>query len=159
MVNVSRIWLISLATLIFIADGVLFFQSHNANQVKASGVGTHPVVAHQILPQMTSNPSPELVEKIKTVQLSGWFYPKSQKVESNAQELQLTSLDDPQAITEWYKDKIVSQGFPDKSFINTANNGNTVNQLVGNDGNRQVAVSIKRQSNSDQTIISVTVSF
>jgi|SRR3989344_7671342 len=69
--------------------------------------------------------------------------------------LELSSSDDPDKITDWYKEKIRSLGLSSKSFVTTKSNDNVENKLVGSNGDLEIAVEIKKAAGSSIAVIKV----
>ena len=61
-------------------------------------------------PTPTSIPSPQR-------DMSSFIYPGSIILSQSGNEMTLQSTDDPQTITNWYKEKITSLGMNAKSFV------------------------------------------
>ena len=79
---------------------------------------------------------------------AGYIYPNSNVSQNLGSLLKLTSADNVDAITNWYKEKIKAQGMNVTSFVVTKTNNNVFNKLVGADGKRQVRVEIKKEANA-----------
>lgn len=83
---------------------------------------------------------------------SDFTYPGSQKTGNN----EYTSIEDPDAITNWYKDKIKSMGFSTKSFVTTKTNNNVNNVLSATNGSIEIKVVITKMSGDTTTHIKIT---
>jgi len=90
--------------------------------------------------------------------ISSFAYPGSIILSKSEKEMTLQSLDDPQAITNWYKEKIISAGVNAKSFVTTNTNGNVLNKLVGAKSGFKISVEISKKNNEGKTEISVIYS-
>ncbi len=104
------------------------------------------------LPKSTLSPSapnPEI-----TV-INEYLYPGSVIVNSDGGSMKLTSSDDPDMITQWYKEKIKSAGMNVNSFVTTKTNDNVLNKLSGADGKTEIKIEIKKQVNDSKVEISV----
>ena len=97
--------------------------------------------------------TPKPAPTSQSTQDIGLQYPGSNKTSSNT----YTSSDDPQKITDWYKDKIKSLGANSKSFVQTNTNGNVLNKLVGAKSGLTISVEIKKAAGDGQTVITVTL--
>lgn len=97
----------------------------------------------------TAVPAPQI-----NISLENFRYLNSKQIKDDG-ELVLESNDDPQAITGWYKEKIVNSGLNTTSFIQTNTNGQILNKLVGAGGGIQVRVEISKEANRPQTTIKV----
>lgn len=80
-------------------------------------------------------------------------YPNSSKQEDN----KFQTGDHPDAVTNWYKEKINQMKMSSKSFVTTKTNEKVLNKLVAADGNKEIKVTISREENSSNTIIEITV--
>lgn len=96
----------------------------------------------EVKPTQTSNSSQSITD---------WQYPGSSGSEGS-----YTSPDDPNVITNWYKQKIQSSGMNTTSFVTNNVNGNVNSQLVGSNGNSQIKISITRNNNDTATSIAVS---
>ncbi len=102
----------------------------------------------------TPTPTPA----VQSQTISGDFvYPGSTKISGDNNNLILSSTQDPNTITNWYKDKITSSGANAKSFVTTNTNGNALNKLVGAGSSFRISVEISRQSGDTTTKISVSL--
>lgn len=86
----------------------------------------------------------------------GLRYPNAVYIRSEADASVYQSGDDPDAITDWYKEKIESLGMTAKSFVKTRTNDNVLNKLVGADGEREIRVEISKPADSVTTTIKLT---
>lgn len=83
---------------------------------------------------------------------SNFTYPGAQTTGNG----EYTSGDDPDVITNWYKDKIKDMGFNTKSFVTTKTNDNVNNVLAAANGYKQIKVTIARASGESTTQIKIT---
>ncbi|MCL5019189.1 MAG: hypothetical protein M1426_01760 [Patescibacteria group bacterium] len=121
----------------------------NADSVNSSTT----TISHNIsLPQPTGTPSPS-TRPLSQYNSEDFYYPNSQKIAGDG--LALISLDNPQVITNWYKNKINSLRFVTTSFIQTNTNGNVLNSLVGAKGEEEVRVEISKDSNKADVTIKI----
>lgn len=74
-------------------------------------------------------------------------YPNSVILENNT-GLVLESNDDPDLITNWYKEKIREMDLSAKSFVQTRANDVVLNKLAGAGNNREITVEISKNGNS-----------
>jgi len=77
-------------------------------------------------------------------------------LESSSASSVFESNDDPDLITNWYKEKIKSLGMNSKSFVQTKTNGNVLNKLVGARGDKEIRVGIVKKN--DESVTKITVS-
>lgn len=85
---------------------------------------------------------------------SSYIYPGSTVIFSTEVSYELRSGDDPNTITNWYKEKINSQDFGVKSHVSTKTNGNVLNKISAR-GITKIDIEIKKENNSSNTFISV----
>jgi hypothetical protein len=85
-----------------------------------------------------ADPSPA-VSNNSTVQ-----YPNSVRIDNNV----FTSTDDPDIITNWYKEKIQNMNMNVRNFVSTKTNGNVLNKLEGADGQSEIKIEITKPSDS-----------
>lgn len=82
-------------------------------------------------------------------------YPGAEVVRLTADSYQLKSFDDVQVVTDWYKAKINDLQMTVKTFIQTNSNGQISNQLLGSNYEKQVKVTINK--NSPAVVITVVI--
>lgn len=82
-------------------------------------------------------------------------YPDAKSISFDSSRLIFESSDDPQTITDWYKNKIESKGFSRKSFSQTKVNNNVYNILSASDGKREITIEIKKESSDPKTKITI----
>lgn len=100
----------------------------------------------------TFTPIPTQTSQNQTApDLQNFVYPGSQKINGTIYE----HSDNPQTITDWYKNKIRDFGMNAKSFVQTNTNGNVLNKLVGSNGQLTITVEIENK-NSQKTKITLT---
>lgn len=106
-------------------------------------------------PSPKPTPSPTAKPKDSQVILSEFYYPNASQISGDNKSLNLQSGDNPDSITNWYKDKIRSLGMNAKSFVTTKTNDNVLNKLAGAGGGKEIKVEISKKSNETLTKISV----
>jgi hypothetical protein len=100
--------------------------------------------------------APTSTPTVKTVfSMDAFLFPGAKVVNINSVEARLTSSENPDAITEWYKQKIISFGMNVKSFVTTKANDNVVNKLAGADGSREVNIEITKAVSDSEAKITV----
>lgn len=124
-----------------------------------------PTPSPQPTPSQNSSNKPQVTIKqetkdnsptSQTFNLSDFKYPNSSPVGNLENGIKLESSDNPNAITDWYQEKIRSLEFKSKSFVQTKTNGNVLNKLVAASGNKEVRVEIEKSADSSK--VSITVS-
>lgn len=90
--------------------------------------------------------------------LSSYKYPNSTILGQSASTFEQESPDDPEKITDWYKEKIKSDGMNIKTFVTTTTNGNVYNELVGAGLGGEIRVVIEKSRGEDITDIVVNAS-
>src|SRR4030066_576550 len=104
----------------------------------------------------TSTPIPIVTSQAS---ISDYHYPNSQLVSSSENSLMLSSSEDPETITNWYKEKIKSEGMNVKTFVSTKTNNNVLNKLVGSNGKKEVSVEIKKPVGESVTSITINIKY
>lgn len=89
-----------------------------------------------------------------TLQL--FVYPNSRVIASTDTSRSLESSDGPDAITSWYKEKIMERGMTSRSFVQTKTNGNVLNALVATGNGQKISITIK--SRQPLSTVSIDVS-
>ena len=84
-------------------------------------------------------------------------YPNSVQIKSENNVITYESSDNPDVITNWYKDKIKSLKLNAKSFVTTKTNGNVLNKLVGADGQKEIRVEISKKDSESKVNIIVII--
>jgi len=113
-------------------------------------------------PQVTQTPRPtEKTEVVVPTQEptalpvvdNSYVYPNSFNYSKNGNRISLQTSDNPQVVTDWYKDKISSLGFSTQSFVQTNANNNILNKLVAANGEKEIRVEISKDSGNQITEI------
>ena len=105
----------------------------------------------------TSIPSTSTPIPSSQINMSSFVYPGSIILNQSGDEMTLQSTDDPQAITNWYKEKITGMGMNAKSFVQTNTNGNVLNKLIGAKAGFKVKIQIEKNSSGNITAIKVSL--
>lgn len=122
------------------------------------------------IPTITPSPTVPIITKIPTSPLnivsptpqqaiknaSNLFYPNAHEISSDNGMSTLESSDDPDTITNWYKDLIKNMGMNTKSFVQTKTNGNILNKLVGSNATANISVEISKSSADKETKIIIS---
>lgn len=104
-----------------------------------------------------SIPNPTQSSSNSDQDLSSYRYPNSSVKEESGSRLSMESSNDPNTITNWYKDKITSLGMNAKSFVQTNTNGNVLNKLVAAKSGFKISVEVSKKSNEEKVEISVSL--
>lgn len=88
---------------------------------------------------------------------SEFQYPNSTIIFQSGNSLTLESNNDPNTITNWYKEKIRAMGMNATAFSQTSVNGNISNKLAGAGSGRKIDVSITKSVNQSKTTIQLTL--
>lgn len=108
-------------------------------------------------PTVALTPIPSSVPSPARPNTNSFIYPGSMKVSGEENNLVLQSSDDPQTITNWYKEKITNMSMSAKSFVQTSTNGNVLNKLAGANSSIKINVEISKKSNEGIVKISVSL--
>jgi len=112
------------------------------------------------IPTATSSPAPTNSPTSLPSPLIGtsaFIYPGARIIASSDSSATLESTENPDKITDWYKEKIKSWGGNVTSFVVTKTNDNVLNKLVGSNGKGEVKVEIKKDSGS--SVVKIIVGF
>ena len=112
------------------------------------------------VPTATATPTPVRKQDSSGVispSLSDFLYPGAKILTISQTSASLESSEDPDKITDWYKDKIVGLGMNVKSFVNTKANDRVLNKLAGANATRQINVEISKDSGTSLVKISVSL--
>lgn len=132
--------------------------------VLSAEASPEPVASSSATPEASLPPSPSDSPQLSSPapspqapssDLDSYRYPSSTIVSSSSDTLMLESQDSSDTVTDWYQDKIQSQGLNTKSFVKTKTNGQVLNKLVAAGGSTKIEVEITQAS--DQSIVSIRV--
>ena len=110
---------------------------------------TTPIKSSPTLSQAPANSTP--LESI-----NNFIYPNSSNITGDENLLSMESLDQPQIITDWYKEKIKAMGMKATTFVQTTTNGNVLNKLAGANNSFGIVVEIKKGKDDTKTSIRLT---
>lgn len=111
-----------------------------------------PTPQKEILSTPTASPSPTATPTPPQKQSGDFIYPNSKNTGGENYE----STDDPDVITNWYKEKIKGMGMNIKTFVTTKTNGNVLNKLAGATSERNFQVEIGRKEGEAVTKIKIS---
>ena len=101
-------------------------------------------------------PTPTQASSNSKQNINDYKYPNSSMNELSGNKLSLQSSDDPNTITNWYKDKLKSLNMNANSFVTTSSNGVVLNKLVSANGETKVSITISKKN--DQPSVGIAVS-
>lgn len=128
------------------------------SQAKDSGPAQQPAPPASKAPSSTpSATSPPVKVNPPLFDINALRYPNSLANEQSADHLSLQSTDSPDAITTWYKERIISLGANVKTFVTTKTNDNVLNNLTGATGKAKITVKITQPAGVSIVSIDVTV--
>ncbi len=87
--------------------------------------------------------------------LADFIYPGATTRSQSPNSVSLTSTDDAQTITDWYKNKIKELGMSTRSFVQTKTNDNVNNVLSAAKSNDEIKVTITK--NAGESLVSIVV--
>jgi len=171
-----KIVLIIVASLVLLT-GIVFSRIQNRNVLNVSqeqvlSENSEEVVANKgdeideinlpdnLDPTGIPTPKPTLLpapEADINMSLKDYVYPGSNLVSSSNNSLALTTSDDPDRVTDWYKEKITSQDMNVKSFITTKANEKVLNKLVGAKEGLEISIEIRKDEGSSICEVSVNL--
>lgn len=115
-----------------------------------------PEVPHPTLKPTRIPTSPPIPTNTPQTQPSDFpIYPGASVVNSNDESMTLTSSDDADSITQWYKEYIETQHMNVKSFVTTKANDKVHNVLVGA-GNGEIRITITKEPHEQHTTILIS---
>lgn len=155
-----NIVIISFALFIFFS-GVYVGQKQSP-PVLSSESEESPQPTPEVTPQPTVIPTPQPMKSDTPqtsveVNMQNYIYPGAKVTVSTSTSLNLESNDNPDTITNWYKDKIKSESMNVTSFVVTKTNGNVLNKLVGAKEGMELRVEIKKNAKDSTVYIIVSV--
>lgn len=117
----------------------------------------------------TSTPTPPAKQGLaptetqsSSTNLGDFLYPNAAIGSQSDSSMTLTSTDDPQTITDWYKNKIKERGMSTRSFVQTKTNDNIHNVLAAAKnpaspagGDDEIKVTITKKA--DEPYVSIVV--
>ena len=166
MVQPMHIVITGIALLLLIA-GIIFNQSKLEAPVE--------VQKNEVLSEETENSSDDSEKEEETEtsgpiglenkpdpnipsSLTNFYYPGAYVNSSSTEKLELESSDDPNKMTDWYKNKISSLGLHTQTFMKTNANGKVLNKLAGVNGSIEFQIEISKNTTDSRTKITITVS-
>jgi hypothetical protein len=100
---------------------------------------------------------PTPTQSLSDFYLEDFIYPGSEVVSSGSDSLSLKITDDPDKITDWYKEKIISGNMNVKTFVTTKTNNDVLNRLVGAKSGLEIGVEIKKDDIKSFSEVLVTI--
>ena len=148
--------LLVILVLIIFAVSLIQEEGLGSKQIQKKNIMT-PIPTPTPISIPTSIPSTSTPIPSSQINMSSFVYPGSIILNQSGDEMTLQSTDDPQAITNWYKEKITGMGMNAKSFVQTNTNGNVLNKLIGAKAGFKVKIQIEKNSSSNITEIKVSL--
>lgn len=141
---------VAIAALLILASAI----THNEPRQE------EPIVSDPLLEEPLTTSTPEPVETPGPVlaevsYYSDYVYPGSEIKLQSEDKLELTSYDNSDDVTDWYKDLIKEKGFNTKSFVTTKVNGQVTNELEASNGEEHVEIKINKKASEDIVYISI----
>ena len=171
--------ILSLVAVLILAAGIVVNQNTDLFKPNASEKSRDNVLAQQDTPQNEEGKAEVVSEQANEINvensqavagptstpyikpqvddLGKYRYPGATVIVSSSTTLVLESSENPDPITDWYKEVINSDGLNVTSFVVTKTNDNVLNKLVGADGVREIKVEIKKDSGDSMVKIEVAV--
>lgn len=92
-----------------------------------------------------------------TTSLDSFIYPNATVTNKTSFSMELTSPDNPNAVTSWYENQFKTSGYSTQSVAKTSSNNSIVNKLGGGKNNENVEISITKSSSSQVTTVIVSI--
>lgn len=105
----------------------------------------------------SSTSSPKLADTTQPQSSTELKYPNSTDISTDGNSKTYESQDNPDSITNWYKDQITAKNLNVKNFVTTKNNDNVLNKLEGTNGSYDIKVEISKGSGDSKTKIVVSI--
>ena len=100
------------------------------------------------IPQVTISPT---AQPLPTSASNDLVYPGAKQLNLDTYE----STDNPETITNWYKNKIKDLGFKTTSSVETNTNGDILNKLASNNNSKEIRIEISKDNNQSVTRINI----
>lgn len=115
-----------------------------------------PILTVSPTPTWTTELTPTPVSNQQNPKTSNgiWIYPGATTISTGGGEIQLSTTEEPQRVTDWYK-QIISSRMNTKSFVSTSTNGNVENKLSGANSGERIEVEIRKSDSDSVTYIFV----
>lgn len=97
-------------------------------------------------PTLVPSSAPITSDNAGSQNLNIYKYPSSKVISSSNTSLTLESSDNPDTITNWYRQMIKSEDMNVTSFVTAKANDYVLNKLVGANSQMQVSVEIKKDA-------------
>ena len=153
--------LITIGAVILVLAGVFYTRvsKPDVSQEQVLSIKATPV--ETVVPIPTASPKPHTpvpTQQLVSPDSSGsYHYPGSQTVSVSGSVTVLTTGDDPEKVTDWYKNKIRSRGMSVTSFVVTKTNNNVFNKLAGASAGKKIEFEIKKAAGDPVVTITVKV--
>ncbi len=171
MINIAFtvVSLIVLAAAVAVRGGFVENQSHISNVLsETSESSPTPTEESSPTPLETATPIPTTTAKptssptphptstssatiTPSFSISSWVYPSASVASQSNSKVNLTSSDNAKTITEWYRQRMKSQGYGSTSVAQTEVNHKVLNKLAGATNDSSVKIEIT-QENSGATV-------
>lgn len=156
-------YLTIILVILLFGSSAYFIRKPNKSQGINALFSSAQILSPAPSPETSPSPSPKIPADYlnshkpkSSPNFSTYIYPDSKTVKSSAGLLVLESLDNPDKITDWYKEKIKSQGMKTTSFVVTRVNGNVLNKLAGSDGKTNIHITVTKTQNQDKVSIEIS---
>lgn len=131
-----------------------------------AGIKTHLKKAetlHKASPALSPTSIPPTAKPTAIPQtsssLNAYRYPNASVTSQSQNEIDMTTTDDAQVVTDWYKNTISTQGLHTTSFVQTSTNGDILNKLAaGLSGGGQITITISKSASANTVSISAVIS-
>jgi hypothetical protein len=100
---------------------------------------------------------PEPTVSSGSINLSDFQYPGARIVASTDKSLSLESTDDPDKVSDWYKEKLKQKNYNAKSIVETSTNGMILNKFQASGSPGTVTIEITKDANSSTTSVKISM--
>src|SRR4030042_3716946 len=164
--------IVILVAIVFLSVGVLFNQKSrlskddNVNQIASQETPSvmsatdeprnspteKPIIKSQTTPLATTTPDSQN-------NILEYRYNQAEIIEVLPNSLIIKSTDDTKTITNWYKEKIKSEGMNINTFVETNTNNNILNKLVGATGQKELRIEITKKGSDLSSQINISLKY
>lgn len=103
---------------------------------------------------ITTSASPSPANNPQVSDEASFVYPNSTITSQSENSYELRTSDDPETVTNWYREKVNAENYSAKSVVKTKTNGNVLNKIfVG--GLIRINIEIKRFPSASHTEIKI----
>lgn len=148
---------VTVVAICILTVGVLFGSKQKVKELERETSIKETVLSEEVgvieteTPAPTTKPIPNSYE----TNLDSYVYPNSKVAKMENFYLVLESNDESSAVTQWYKEKIRSEGMNVKTFVTTKTNGNVLDKLVGANSEKEIMVEVEKKASESKVTLTI----